>query len=142
MRAQIIADDEGYAPSGARPGDSSPHLGAEDIGGAAWGQPTLKPAVTPVDEPEAIDFVVGPRRFNQALAAPAFAAPDAGQGGMERQLDLILQVDIGPGQEGQQCGQIGWHVFQQIGLDKVGDGWRRRRAGPGQDHLHPQAFPT
>ena len=64
MRAQIIDDDECYAPAGARPGDSSSHLGAEDIGSAAWGQPALKPAVTPVNEPEAIDLVVGPRRFD------------------------------------------------------------------------------
>jgi hypothetical protein len=60
---------------------------------------------------------------------------------MKRILDLILEIEIGAWQEGQQFCHVWWHVLQEIGIDKLGNGWRRRRASPGQDHLHPQAFP-
>jgi hypothetical protein len=45
-------------------------------------------------------------------------------------------------QKAQQLVNIGWHVLQEISVHKGGHGWRGWRAGPGQDHLHPQAFPT
>jgi hypothetical protein len=76
-------------------------LGTKDIGGAACGQAAIKPALTPVDEATAIDLVVGAGRLDQALPAPAFATPDAGEGGMERQLDLVLEIDIGVRQKAQ-----------------------------------------
>ena len=79
---------------------------AKDIGGAAGSQAAVKPAFAPIDEAEAIDFVVGSRGFYEALPASAFATPDAGQGRMERELDLILQIEIRPGQEVEQEGQI------------------------------------
>ena len=94
MRAQVIDNDERYAPTSARPGDSGLYLGTEDLSGAAGGQPAFAPAVTPVNEPEAIDLVVGPRRFDQALATPTFATPHARQRGMKRELDLVLEIDI------------------------------------------------
>ena len=142
MRAQVIDNDKRHAPTGARPGDSGPDLGAEDISGAAGGQPAFEPAVTLVDEPEAIDLVVGPRCFDQALATPTFAAPHARQRGMERELDLVLEIDIGTRQKRQQRGQVWWHVLQEVRFDKSGNGWRCWRASPSQDYLHPQAFPT
>jgi hypothetical protein len=95
MCAQIIDDDQRHAPAGTRPGDSSPHLGTNDIRGAAWSQPAVKPPVAPGDEPAAIDVVVGSWGFDQALPAAASATPDAREGGMKRQVDFILERDIG-----------------------------------------------
>jgi hypothetical protein len=45
-------------------------------------------------------------------------------------------------QEAQQLVNVGRHVLQEIGIHQSGHGWRSRRTGPSQDHLHPQAFPT
>ena len=129
-------------PSGARPSDGGPHLGAKDIRRAAWGQAAVKPALTPIDKAKAIDLVVGAGRLDQPLPATAFPTPDPREGGMKRKLDLILEIEIGAWQEGQQFFQVWRYFLQEIGINKFGYGWGRRRAGPGQDHLHPQAFPT
>jgi hypothetical protein len=61
---------------------------------------------------------------------------------MEGKLNLILEIDIGTEQEVDQLGHIGRHVSEEISVDKRSYGWRGWRASPGQDHLHPQAFPT
>ena len=142
MGAQVVDDHKRHAPTGARPGDSGPHLSAKDIRRATWGQAAVKPALTPIDEAEAIDLVVGARGLDQPLPATAFPAPDPCKSGMKRKLDLILEIEIGVWQEGPQFFHIWRYFLQEIGLDKGGNGWRGWRASPGQDHLHPEAFPT
>lgn len=141
MSPQVVHDHKRFAPAGARPGDGRPHLGTKDIGGASWGQAAVKPALTPIDEAEAIDLVIGAGGLHQSLPTTAFPAPDPREGGMKRILDLILEIEVGVRQEGQQFCHVWRHFLQEIGIDKSGHGWRRRRAGPGQDYLHPQAFP-
>jgi hypothetical protein len=60
---------------------------------------------------------------------------------MQRKRDLILEIESGVRQAGPQFFQV-WRPFlQEIGIHKSGTGWRRRRAGPDQDHFHPEAFP-
>ena len=49
---------------------------------------------------------------------------------MKRKLDRILEIKIGVRQEGPQGFQVWRHFLQEIGIDKSGNGWRRRRAGP------------
>jgi hypothetical protein len=142
MGTQVINNDDRPPSAGARAGDCGAHLRAEDIGSATGGQAALEPAVTPVDKPKAIDLVIGTGGLDQALATAALAAPDARQRRMERELDLVLEIDIGVRQQAQQLVNVGRHVLQQLRFDKRGHGWRGRRTGPGQDHLHPQAFPT
>jgi hypothetical protein len=61
---------------------------------------------------------------------------------MKRQLDLILEIEIGAWQEQQKFCQVGRYFLQEIGIYKSGNGWRGWRTSPGQDHLHPEAFPT
>ena len=142
MSAQIVDKDEGETPTGSRPSDGSADLGAKDIRCAPWSQATIKPAFTPIDEAEAIDFIVGPGRLDEALPASAFATPEAGEGRMERERDLIVQIEISPGQEVKQGLHIWRHFSEQVRLDEGSHGWRGGRASPGQYHLHPQAFPT
>lgn len=142
MGPQIVCDHDRGAAPGTGPVDGSPYLGTEDISSAAWRQAAIEPARAPINEPEAIDLVVGPGGLDQPLPTAAFATPHAGQGGMERELDFILQIHIGTGEERQEFVQIWRHFSEEVGLDKGGDGWRSRRASPSQDHLHPQAFPT
>jgi len=45
---------------------------------------------------------------------------------MKRKLDLILEIESGVRQEGQPVGHIWRHFLQEIGIDKIGNGWRRR----------------
>jgi hypothetical protein len=61
---------------------------------------------------------------------------------MEGELDLVLEIDSGVGEEGQELFHIGRHIIEQIGFDKFGHGWRGRCAGPSPYHLHPEAFPA
>jgi hypothetical protein len=102
MGAQVVDDHKRHAPAGARPGDGGPDLGAKDISRTSWGQTAVKPALTPIDEAEAIDLVVGARGLDQPLPATAFPAPDSRERGMERKLDFILEIEIGLRQEGPQ----------------------------------------
>jgi hypothetical protein len=142
MGAQVVDDHQRHAPAGARPGDSGPPLGAQDSRRATWGQAAVKPALTPSDEAEAIDLVVGARGLDQLLPATALPAPDPRKRGLKRQLDLILELEIGVWQEGPPCFHVWRYCLQEIGLDKGGNGWRGWRASPGHDHLHPEACPT
>ena len=142
MGAEVVHEHERQASSGVRPGDSGSHLSTKDVSRPAGGQAAIEPTLAPVDEPKAIDLIIGSGRLDQALSAAPFATPDAGQGRMKYQLDLVLEIDIGVGQEGQQLVNIGWHFIEKIGLDKRSNGWREWRASPSQDHLHPEAFPT
>ena len=142
MGAQVVDAHKRHAPAVARSRDRGPDLGPQDIRCTSWGQTAVKPALTPIDEAAAIDLGIGAGCLDQPLPAPAFPAPDSRESGMERTLDFILEIEIGVRQEGPQVVQVWWHVLQAIGIDKRGNGWRRRRAGPSQDHLHPEAFPT
>lgn len=142
MGAQVIDEHERQASSGTRPGNGSPPLGTKDICCTSWGQAAVKLALTPIDEAEAIDLGVGAGGLDQPLPAPTFPAPHPREGRMKRKLNLILEREIGAWQESQQFFQVWRYFLQEISIHKSGNGGRRRRAGPGQDSLHPQTFPT
>jgi hypothetical protein len=61
---------------------------------------------------------------------------------MERELDLILEIEIRTRQQGEQVIEVRRHFSEQVRLHEGSHGWRGWRASPGQHHLHPQAFPT
>ena len=130
MGAQVVYNHDGQTSLGARTGNRRPHLGTKDLRRAAGGEAPVKPPVAPVDEPKAIDFVIGPWSFHQALSSAAFATPHAGQRRMEGELDLVLEIDIGVWEEGQELFHIGRHVSEQIGFDQFGHGWRGRWCRP------------
>ena len=142
MGAQVVDDHQRQAPAGARPGDSRPHLSAKDIRRATWGQAAAKPALTPIDEAKTIELVVGARGLDQPLPATTFPTPDPRKSRMKRNLDLILEIDLGVRQERLQCFHVWRYVLQEIGLDQGGNGGRGWRTSPGPEHLHPEAFPT
>lgn len=54
------------------------------------------------------------------MATAALAAPDAGQGGMERQLHFVLEIDSGPREQGQQGFEVWRHFIEQGRLYKRG----------------------
>jgi len=69
---------------------SSTHLLAEHIGRASWSDPAIEPAIAPVDQTEAIDLPVVPRRLNQALPSSTLARPHPRQRRVKSYLHLIL----------------------------------------------------
>jgi hypothetical protein len=110
-----------------RAGEGAAQLGAEGRRPAALRQLPVEPAVAPVDQPEAVPLAVGARRLHQALAPAALAAPDPGQGGVQGHLHLVLQVQVGAGQQAQQALQVGRdEVGQGRVRHQVFDGWRQR----------------
>jgi len=117
-------------------------LVAEQVGPAPGADAPVKPAVAPIDQAEAVGFLVVARGLDQALAAPPLATPDARECGMESNLDLVLEVAITLREEGAQVGHGGGELIPQSGLHEVSHGPRLRRCGAGEQNLHPQAFPT
>src|SRR2546428_48427 len=82
----------GGARRGAGGGDRRARGGEEGGGRAAGGGGAGEDAVPPVQRPEAGHLGVAARGLDLALAAPAPGRPEAGEGGVQRRLDLVLQV--------------------------------------------------
>jgi len=93
VAAQVVQQDYGDPSAGSGTLNSALQLSTERGSPAASRPLPIQPAVTPIDQPEAVLFRVVPRRFDPALAAPSLGAPDAGQRGMQGDLDFILQVE-------------------------------------------------
>ena len=84
--------------------------------------------LAPVHQPEAVPFVVVARRLDPPLAGAAGAGPHPGQGRVQGDLDLVLQVQVRAPEQPQQARQI---LGEQVGgqgriRDQVGCGWRQR----------------
>src|SRR6478752_3622959 len=75
---------------------------AFDISRASNGYSAIKPSIAPVHQPKAIDLPIITRSFDQTLATSAFEAPEARQRRMKGELHLILQIEIGARQQGEQ----------------------------------------
>jgi hypothetical protein len=102
-------------------------VGTQWCGAAAVGQGEVQVAVAPVDQPKAVLLGVGAGRLDPPLARAAAAGPDPGQGRVQGDLDLVLQVQVRAFQQPQQAGQIlGEQVVGQGGIgDQAGGGWRQ-----------------
>jgi hypothetical protein len=122
VRPQVVRKDKGHPPALPGAGQGRTELVAEQRGGALRANAPVEPAVAPSDQAEAVHLAVVTRRLDQALAAPPFAAPDPGKGGMEGNLHLILEVQIRVGKEGQQLRYIGGELIPQVRLHEVGQG--------------------
>ena len=103
-------------------------LGAHRHRAAAVGQLEVQVAVAPVDQSKAILLGVVAGRLDPPLAGPAGAGPHPGQGRVQGDLDLVLQVQVRPAKQVQQAGQVGGD--QVGGQGRIGDqaccGWRQR----------------
>ena len=122
MSLQIVCNHERETPAGFRTCHCGPHLFAKDIGGPPRSKPAIKPAVSPIHQPKAIDLAIIARRFHQALPATPFQAPDPREGRMKGKLYLILQGEIGMRQHGEEVRQVSWELTPQINFDQVSYG--------------------
>jgi hypothetical protein len=83
MGLEIVCNDNRHAPTLLRPRHRSTQLLTKDISGPPCRNPPIKPAVSPVYQPKAIDLAVIARRFDQPLPAPSLQAPDSGERGVK-----------------------------------------------------------
>jgi hypothetical protein len=68
-------------------------------------------------------------------------APDACEGRVKGELHLILEIQVGSRQQGEQVRQIGGKLCPQISFDERPGEQRFRCCGPCSYHLDPQSFP-
>ena len=103
-----------------RAADLRQHLGRRDRARPPVGVGDLpvQVPVAPVDQPKAALLGVGAGRLDPPLPGPAGAGPHPGQGGMQGDLDLAVQVQVRPFKQAQQAGQI---LREQVAC-----GWRQR----------------
>jgi hypothetical protein len=92
------------------------------ISGASRSNSAIEPAIAPVHQAEAIDLVIVPRRFDQALPAPSFEAPDTREGRVKGHLHFILQIQVSAWHKREQIRQVGRKLIPQISLNQVVDG--------------------
>jgi hypothetical protein len=101
-------------------------LDAQRRGAAALGQLPVQLAVAPVHQPKAVLLGVAARGLHPPLAGAASPRPDPGQGRVQGDLDLVLQVRTP--QQPKQAGQVLGH--QVLGQGRIRDqlvcGWRQR----------------
>ena len=57
-------------------------------------------------------------------------------------LYLILEIQVGSRQQGEQARQIGGNLCPQIRFDERLNGQRLRFGAPCSEHLSPSSFPT
>jgi len=119
MRPEIIGNHDGDSPATLRTGNGSTHLFTEHVGSASGSNPAIEPAIAPVDQAKAVDLAVVSRCLDQALAAPTFAAPDTRESRVKGKLNLILQIEVGLRQQGDQTRQVGGKLIPQISLNQI-----------------------
>jgi hypothetical protein len=126
--AKVVQDHHGDAATRAGAGHGPAQLVAERHGAAAVGQRPVQISLAPVHQPKAVLLEVLAGRLHQPLAGPAGARPHSGQGRVQGDLDLVLQVQVRVAQQLQQARQI--LREQVIGQGRVGDqvhsGWRQQ----------------
>src|SRR6266571_3390599 len=125
MDAQVVEQDHGDAPTQLGTLDCSAQLGTERSSSTTKRPLPIEPTIPPVDESEAILLLVIPAGLDQPLPTTTPWTPHAGQGGVQSDLDLVLQVDVGPWQQPQQPGQVFWHLIAQQRIrQQIIDRWR------------------
>src|SRR5713226_8316748 len=88
----------------ARTSHRRTHLLAKNISRSSRRNPAIKPPISPVYQPKAIDLAIIAWRFHQTLPTTSFQAPDPCERGVKGKLHLILQVEIGSREQRQQLG--------------------------------------
>jgi len=131
MDAQVVQQHHGYSPALLGVFDGAPQLGAKRLRLPARCAFPIEPTIPPVDQAKAVFLLVVARCLDQSLPTTAFLAPDTRQGGMQRDLDFVLQIHVGARQQAQQPGQIlGQLITQQWIGQQILDRWRHwRRRG-------------
>jgi hypothetical protein len=97
--AQVVQQHQCYPSTCLGAFDRTTQLSTEWSGPPTGRTLPVEPAVAPVNQPEAILLDIVARRLDQPLPAAALAAPDARERWVQRDFDLVLQVQVGPWQQ-------------------------------------------
>ncbi len=89
MRLEIVGNHDGNPSTKLRTSHGGPYLLTEDISRPSRCQPTIEPAITPVDQTKAVDLAVITGRLDQPLPSSAFARPEAREGRMKGKLYFV-----------------------------------------------------
>jgi len=122
MGLEIVGNDHRHTSTRSRTSHCRTHLLAKDISCASCRNPAIKPAIAPVHQPKAVHLPVIAWSFDEPLATPTLEAPEPSEGWMKGKLHLILQIEIGSCQPGQQFGHVGGKLTPQISLNQILDG--------------------
>jgi hypothetical protein len=134
---EIIRHDDGYAAAFLRASQRSLELLAEWTGRAPRSNQPIEPPIAPIYDAKAVNLAVVPRGLDESLSPTAFLAPDASECRVQRELDLILQIEVRLGQEPQKLLQVSRGFTQQIGLDQFLGRWRFGVCCSCEKNLHP-----
>ena len=142
MDAKVVQDHHGDPPTPAGALDGAAQLRTQRRGATPLGQLEVQVPLAPVHQPKAVLLGIVARGLDPPLARSAAAGPHPGQGGVQGDLDLVLQVQVRALQQPQQAGQILGH--QVLGQGRIRDqldrGWRHRCGRGGQQCLHLSRF--
>ena len=126
--AEVVQDHHGDPAARAGAGHRAAQLGAQRHGAAALGQLEVQPTLAPVHQPKAVLLGVVAGRLHPPLARSAATGPHPGQGRVQGDLDLVLQVQVRTPQQPQQPRQV--LREQVVGQGRIGNqvgcGWRQR----------------
>src|SRR6266851_5012143 len=117
VRLEIIGNHKSDPPATCGASNGRTHLFTEHIGGASGSNSAIEPAIAPVQQAKSIDFAVVSRGLDLALPASPLEAPDPRERRVKGELHLILQIQVGLRQEGEQRSKIGGKLSLQISLD-------------------------
>jgi hypothetical protein len=139
--AQVIGEDDRPPTPRLRASHRPCQLLGKRRGRPSGSQLVVEPALSPVDQAKALNLAIVAGGLDPALARSPATTPETGQGRVQGQLHLILQVEVGHRQQGKQRGKIGRRLLP-VGFrdQRLKGGWLGR-GRPGQESLHPQAFP-
>jgi hypothetical protein len=106
MGLEIVGNHDGYSSSLFGTSHRSTYLLTEHISGAPRSNPSIEPAITPIQQAKAIDFPIIPRGFDQALPSSPFLRPDTREGRVKSHPHPILQIEISMWQQSEYVFQV------------------------------------
>ena len=119
---QIVGNHDSHPSTLRGTSHGGTHLLTEHISGASRSNTAIEPAIAPVQQAEAIDLAIIPRRFDQALSPSPFEAPDTRERRVKGYLHFILQIQVSAWHQREQIRQVGRQLIPQISLNQVMDG--------------------
>lgn len=133
MDAEVVEKHDHLATPSRRAFDQMIELETEDLGVSREPVADREKAVAPVEGAEADEASARAWRTDQALTAAAFPTPDLMERRMEPNVDLVLDVEVGGGEQPEKLRDVGGDFRPEVVIDEVmpvevskGGGLRRR----------------
>lgn len=106
MSLEVVRNDDRHTSARLRRATSVRIWSQKTSAVREGGNPAIKPPISPVYQPKAVHLPIITRSFDQPLATPTLEAPDAGERRVKGKLHLILEIQVGSRQQGEQVWQI------------------------------------